>query len=183
MSPAKAKTHGPEQAWAELSQQWVAAYKANLDTLLAIANAALAGAEKMRMAQLATDVETQTQNRQVAKEVASSSDVPGLVAAQSHLSGAYSEGYVRYWSMMLEAAQQTQAEIARILAARAAEMNEEMRKAFGGAGAGTIPALPEQMAQMIEVARSQQEAMLKAVSSLATLAPRAPTPGAERRAH
>lgn len=178
MSPTKTKTQGPEQAWAAFPQQWLAAYKANLDTLLAITNAALAGAEKMRMAQLATDVETQTQNRKVATEVAASSDVPGLLAAQSQLSGAYSEGYMRYWSMMLEAAQQTHAEIARILAARAAEMNDEMRKAFGGAG--SMPALPKEMAQMIELARSQHEAVLKAVSSLATLAPAS---GREQRTH
>jgi hypothetical protein len=178
MSTAKAKTQGPERGWAEFSQRWVAAYRANLDTLLAVTNAMLAGAEKMRMAQLATDVETQTQNRQAAKEVAASSDVPGLVAAQSHLSGAYSEGYARYWSMMLEAAQQTHAEIVRILAARAAEMSDEMRKALGGAGA--MPALPASVAQMIEVARNQQEAMLKAVSSLAMSAPARGKTGTER---
>lgn len=169
MSHARAKTPGPEQAWAEFSQQWLAAYKANLDTLLAISNAALAGAEKMRMAQLAADVETQTQNRQVAKELAASGDVPGVLAAQSQLSGAYSEGYMRYWSMMLEAAQQTHAEIARILSARAAEIGDEMRRAVGGPA--PMPALPDALARMLEVARSQHEAVLKAVNALATLAP------------
>ena len=47
------------------------------------------------MEQLAADVETQAQNRQAAKDVAASRDVPGVLAAQSQLSGAYSEGYMR----------------------------------------------------------------------------------------
>ncbi|MCL4801429.1 MAG: phasin family protein [Burkholderiales bacterium] len=168
----------PDPAWGELTARWLAAYKANLDTLLALANAALAGAEKMRMAQLAADVETQTQNRQAAKEVTTSRDVPGVLAAQSHLSNAYAEGYVRYWAMMLEAARQTNADIARILAARAAEMGDELRHAFGAAAA--VPGIPAQAAQLLALARGQQEAMLKAVSALAPQAAPGAKPGSAR---
>jgi hypothetical protein len=130
MSAKEPKAAGPADPWAEFSRQWLSAYKANLDTLLAVASATLAGAERMRMAQLAADVETQAQNRQAAKDVAASQDVPGVLAAQSQLSGAYSEGYLRCWTAMAEAAQRTQFEIAQILTARAGEINSEMRNTF-----------------------------------------------------
>jgi Phasin protein len=168
MSAKEPKAAGPADPWAEFSRQWLSAYKANLDTLLAVASATLAGAERMRMAQLAADVETQAQNRQAAKDVAASQDVPGVLAAQSQLSGAYSEGYLRCWTAMAEAAQRTQFEIAQILTARAGEINSEMRNTFAG-GARGVPPLPDSLVQLMEAARGQQEAMLAAVSSLATL--------------
>lgn len=179
MTTKEPKAAGPADPWAEFSRQWLSAYKANLDTLLAVASATLAGAERMRMAQLAADVETQAQNRQAAKDVAASRDVPGVLAAQSQLSGAYSEGYMRCWAAMAEAAQRTQLEIAQILSARAGEINEEMRKTLSG-GAKALPQLPDSLAGLMEAARGQQEAMLAAVSSLATLHPNPEEKGAVR---
>jgi Phasin protein len=185
MSTKEPKAVGPTDPWAEFSRQWLSAYKANLDTLLAVASATLAGAERMRMAQLAADVETQAQNRQAAKDLAASQDVPGVLAAQSQLSGAYSDGYLRCWTAMAEAAQSTQLEIAQILSARAGEINEEMRKTIAG-GARGVPPLPDSLTQLMEAARGQQEAMLAAVSSLASLHPDSSGKGpghAGKRAH
>jgi len=94
-------------------------YKSGFDTWLALANAALAGAERIRMTQLATDVETLGENRRAAVDGAAARDVPDLMAVQAGLARAYLEGWMRYWAAVAEAMQSTQAEVGRILSARA----------------------------------------------------------------
>lgn len=103
-----------------LPQQALALYKAGFDTWLALANAALSGAERIRMTQLATDVETLGENHRAAAEGAAARDVPGLMAVQAGLARAYLEGWMRYWAAVADAMQSTQAEVGRILSARVA---------------------------------------------------------------
>jgi len=100
--------------------QALALYKAGFDTWLALANAALAGAERIRMTQLATDVETLGENHRAAVDGAAAPDMPGLMAVQVGLTRVYMEGWMRYWGAVAEAMQSTQAEVGRILAASAA---------------------------------------------------------------
>jgi hypothetical protein len=153
--------------WADVAQQWFKAYRAGFDTLLAVANASLAGTERMRMAQLEADVETQTQNRNALLAVADCRDVNGLLALQSRLATAYMEGAMRYWATLAQLTQQTNAEIAKVLGAR----YDDWAKAMQGAlPAGTAAApMPQPLATAFEAARASQEAMMKSLASLAAL--------------
>lgn len=153
--------------WADAAQQWFKAYRAGFDTLLAVTNAALAGTERMRMAQLEADVEAQTQNRNALLAVADCRDMNGLVALQSRLATAYLEGALRYWTTLAELAQQTNAEVAKVLGARCDEWAKAMQGAFP-AGAGAPP-MSQPLATAFEAARASQEAMMKSLASLAAM--------------
>jgi phasin family protein len=120
--------------WTDVADQWFRAYRAGFDILLSLTNAALAGAERTQMAQLGAEVEAQTRNRQTALAMANVRDLDGLVALQSRLVQGYAESTLRYWSTCAELAQQTNAEIARIVTTRAADWQ---RLAQGG---GIAPA-------------------------------------------
>lgn len=106
--------------YAAAAPQAFAFYKAGFDTWLALLNAALSGAERIRMTQLATDVETLGENHRAALEGSQARDLPGLLAVQAGLTRAYMDGWLRYWSAVGEAMQSTQAEVGRILSSRAA---------------------------------------------------------------
>jgi phasin family protein len=108
------------QPYSAAAPQAFALYKAGFDTWLSLVNAALSGAERIRMTQLATDVETLGENHRAAMDCARARDVSGLLAVQTGLARAYMEGWMRYWSAVGEAVQSTQAEVARILSTRAA---------------------------------------------------------------
>lgn len=103
----------------QVAPQAFAVCKTALDTWLAVTNAALSGAERIRMAQLATDVETMGQNHRAAIDLAASKDLPGVFAVQAGLARAYLDGCTRYWTAVAEAMQATQAEMTDILSARA----------------------------------------------------------------
>jgi hypothetical protein len=150
-----------------VAQQCFKAYRAGFDTLLAVTNAALAGTERMRMAQLEADVETQTQNRSAALAVANCRDLNGLFALQSRLATAYMDSAMRYWATLAQLAQQTNAEVAKLLGARYDEWNKAMQGAFP---AGAAPAsMPQPFVTAFEAARASQEAMLKSIASLTAI--------------
>ena len=155
----------PNIDWAQATEQWFKAYRAGFDILLAVSNAALAGAERMRMAQLEADVETQTRNRTAAIEVGQCRDVQGLVALQSNLATAYMESAMRYGNTFAQLAQQTNAEIAKLLTARYEEWNRFVSSALPAGGAPGAAQQPFAMA--LEAARASQEAMMKSFSSIA----------------
>ncbi len=99
--------------------------KAGFDTWIALVNATLSGAERIRMTQLATDVETLGENHRAALECAAARDLPGLMTVQANLARAYMDGWMRYWTAVGEAMQSTQAEVGRILSARAAGLEAQ----------------------------------------------------------
>jgi hypothetical protein len=128
-----AETAAPSRNdWTALGEQWLRAYKGGLDTLLALSNATLMGVERMEMAQLAADVETQTRNRTAALAVADCRDVTGLLALQTNLVRGYLESSMRYWSAIAELVQQTNAEIAKVLAGHGREWARAWQRAAGG---------------------------------------------------
>lgn len=153
--------------WAEVAQQWFQACRGGFDTWLSLCNAALAGAERVQMAQLEADVETQTRNRSAALAVGDCRDLNGLMALQANLATAYAESAMRYARIFAEVAQQTNAEIARLLTGRFEEWNRLMRGAMPpvGAPAGLQPPF----AIAFEAARASQEAMLKSIASLGAM--------------
>lgn len=149
-------------AWSDVADQWLKAYRAGFDTLLAVGSAAVAGAERTHLAQIEADVETQTQTRETALAAAGARDLSALVALQSRLAQGYLESSVRYWSTCAQLARDTQAEIAGILFAR---LDEWGRLAQGACG---MPAMPPQIATAFEAARATQEAMLKSIAAPAS---------------
>lgn len=111
----------PVPAWTDVADQWFRAYRAGLDMLLSMTNAALAGVERTHFAQIDADVEAQTRNRQAVLAMTKVSDLNGLLALQTRLLQAYAESALRYWTTCAELAQQTAAEMARAISARAAD--------------------------------------------------------------
>jgi len=154
--------------WADVAGQWFKAYRAGFDTLLAVSNAVLAGVERMQMTQLEADVETQTRNRTAALAVGDCRDVQGLLTLQSNLATAYMESAMRYGTTFAQLAQQTNAEIAKLLTARYEEWNRFMR---GALPAGVAPeSIQQPFAMAFEAARASQEAMIKSIASLTSMA-------------
>ena len=126
--------------WADVAGQWFKAYRAGFDTVLGLSNAALAGAERMQMVQLEADVETQTRNRTAALAVGDCRDVQGLLALQSNLATAYMESAMRYGTTFAQLAQQTNAEIAKLLTARYEEWGRFVRGALPVGSANRVDA-------------------------------------------
>ncbi len=164
--------------WTALTEQWFRAYRAGFDTLLALSNATLMGVQRMEMAQLAADVETQTKNRTAALAAADCRDVTGLLALQTNLVRGYLEGSMRYWSAIAELVQQTNAEIAKIMAGGGQEWAGAWQRAAGGATAGMPQAFGVAFAKPLldafETARASQAAMLQSFASLAPKIERQP---------
>jgi hypothetical protein len=160
-------TANPQQMLAEMSKYWFDAYKTGLDMLLAISNSALAGAEHMRMMQLATDVETQHQNKEALAAVAGARDLQGMMKAQQQLSQAYLDSFMKYWSTTAEMLQQSQAEMAKVMSAHMGEFG----KGFGammppGMKPGEMPTFNS----AIEAMKKSQEAMMKAMAGFGAMA-------------
>ena len=163
-----------QQMLAEVSKHWFNAYKTALDMLLAISNSALAGAEHMRMMQLATDIETQSQNREAAAKLGGASDVQGVMKDQQALSQAYLDGFMKYWSTTGQMLQQTQSEISNVLAAHMGEFGKGfenmMPNVMAGMQPGQLPEIPATFNAAIDAMRKSQESMMKAMSGFATVA-------------
>jgi len=158
----------PGVEWADVAGQWFKAYRAGFDTLLAVSNAMLAGAERMQMVQLEADVESQTRNRTAALAVGDCRDVQGLLALQSNLASAYLESAMRYGMTWAQLAQQTNAEIAKLLTGRYEEWGRFMR---GALPAGAVPeSMQQPFATAFEAARASQEAMIRSIASFASTA-------------
>jgi hypothetical protein len=168
-TPPEATPAVPQIDWAAATDQWFKACRAGFDTWLALSNAALAGAEKMRMAQLEADVETQTRNRAAALGVADCRDMSGLLALQSNLASAYMEGAMRYWSTIAQLGQQTNAEVAKLVTARCEEWSRTVQGAMPAAG-GAPDAMPQPFVIAFEAARASQEAVMKSIASFTAMA-------------
>jgi phasin family protein len=163
----ESKVPTPSFDWAEVAQQWFQAYRSGFDMWLALCNAALAGAERMQMAQLEADVETQTRNRSAALAVGNCRDPNALIALQANLASAYAESALRYARTLAELAQQTNAEIAKLMTERGNEWNRLVRGVFPAAAAPA--ALQPPFAVAFEAARASQEAMMKSIASFGAM--------------
>lgn len=161
--------------WAEVAQQWFQAYRGSFDTWLALCNAALAGAERVQIAQLEADAETRTRNRNAVLAVGDCRDLNALMALQANLATAYAESAMRYTRILAELAQQTSAEIAKVLGGRFEEWNRLMHGAMPAVGAPAGMQPPFAIA--FEAARASQEAMLKSIASFGAM-----TAAAQKRA-
>jgi len=157
----------PQAMMAEVSKHWFSAYKTGLDMLLAISNSALAGAEHMRMMQLATDIEAQSKNRDAAGAMANARDMQGVVKAQQALSQSYLDSFMKYWSTTAQMLQQTQAEMAKVVSAHMGDFGKGFEQLVPGmlnaVQPGQLPQLPGGFNTAIDAMRKSQEAMMKAM--------------------
>ncbi|MFO1364741.1 MAG: phasin family protein [Burkholderiales bacterium] len=174
-TPPETTVKAPGFDWADAAQHWFQACRGGFDAWLALCNAALAGAERVRMAQLEADVETQARNRSAALAAGECRDFNGLLALQANLATAYAESAMRYARTCAELGQQTNAEMARILGGRLEEWNRLMRAAFPAAAAPG--ALQPPFVVALEAARASQEAMMSSIAALGV-----PSGAAQKRA-
>jgi hypothetical protein len=162
----------PQQVLAEMSKYWFDAYKNGLDMLLAISNSALAGAEHLRMMQLATDVSTQHQNRDALAAVAGAKDVQSMMKAQQQLSQAYIDSFMKYWSTTAEMVQQSQAEMAKVMSAHMGSFGKGFESMMppGMMPPGMKPGEMPTFNTAIEAMKKSQEVMMKAMAGFGAMA-------------
>jgi phasin family protein len=105
----------PQKFVESAAARYLDAFRAQFETGLTLVNALVAGAERVREAQLAAARETRVNHRQIAERVAKTASMQDLLALQSSLFNEYCFGSVRYWSQLAEAGRRTQEDIANIV--------------------------------------------------------------------
>ena len=104
----------PQQIVEDVAARYLDAFRTQLETGLALVNALVAGAERVREAQLAAARDTRVQHKQIADRVAKTASMQDLLALQSSLLNEYCFGTVRYWSQLAEIGRRTQEDITNI---------------------------------------------------------------------
>ena len=105
----------PQRIVEDAAARYFDAFKTQFETGLALVNALIAGAERMREAQLTAARETRVQHKQIAERVAKTASIQDMLALQSSLLNEYCFGTVRYWSQLAEIGRKTQEDIANIV--------------------------------------------------------------------
>jgi len=105
----------PQRIVEDAAARYFDAFKTQFETGLALVNALVAGAERMREAQLGAARETRVQHKQIAERVAKTASIQDMLALQSSLLNEYCFGTVRYWSQLAEIGRKTQEDIANIV--------------------------------------------------------------------
>jgi phasin family protein len=105
----------PQRFVEDAAARYFDAFRMQFETGLALVNALVAGAERMREAQLSAARETRVQHKQIAERVAKTTSMQDMLALQSSLLNEYCFGTVRYWSQLAEIGRKTQEDIANIV--------------------------------------------------------------------
>ena len=105
----------PQRIVEDAAARYFDAFRTQFETGLALVNALVAGAERMREAQLSAARETRVQHKQIAERVAKTASMQDMLALQSSLLNEYCFGTVRYWSQLAEIGRKTQEDIASIV--------------------------------------------------------------------
>lgn len=105
----------PQRMVEDAAARYFDAFKTQFETGLALVNALVAGAERMRESQLDAARETRVQHKQIAERVAKTASMQDMLALQSSLLNEYCFGTVRYWSQLAEIGRKTQEDIANIV--------------------------------------------------------------------
>jgi phasin family protein len=153
-------------------EQLASANKANVETLLTIANTAFASAERLAALNLNTArviLEDVVGN---AKALLAAKDVQELVTLQSTLAQPSLEKAVAYSRSVYEIATQTQEELGKVFEAQYAEMNKNVTtaldKAVKNAPAGSDVAVAA-VKSAIAAANSAYDSMSKAAKQVAEM--------------
>jgi hypothetical protein len=150
------------------AEQWMDTFKQQFQLTLDLADAALAGAERMRGAQLEATREFQAQNRRSAEAIAGVKDMPGLLAVQSALASAQWQGAMRYLPGLAEIMQQANVDCARILESRCTRLGENWKQAAAaGAPQQTGGDLSGVWKSAFDAARVSSETMMRALTGQA----------------
>ncbi|MCB1956446.1 MAG: phasin family protein [Rhodocyclaceae bacterium] len=154
-------------------EQFAATGKANVETLLSVANAAFASAERLTALNLNTARAVLEDGVANAKSLMGAKDVQELVALQSAMAQPMVEKAVAYSRNVYEIATQTQEELSKLVEAQLTEANknvaEVLDKAAKSAPAGSDVAVAA-VKQAIAAANSAYESMTKAAKQVAEIA-------------
>ncbi|MFZ5558128.1 MAG: phasin family protein [Pseudomonadota bacterium] len=172
----------------------VAAYnRANLETVLQAVNIALGGAERLMELQLAAAKAIVADGARTAKALTEVKDAKELVAVPGFAVEPQAEKAMAFARNVYEVTVKTQADFAKLLEERAAELNQETiatleqvaKTAPAGAGADAVVAA---MKQAVAASSSAYDTMSKAAKQVAEMteanvtAITAKTTGAKRKA-
>jgi len=155
------------------AEQFASANKANVETLLTIANTAFASAERLAALNLNTARAVLEDSVANAKALLSVKDVQQLVAMQASLAQPAVEKAVAYSRSVYEIATQTQEELSKVVEAQFAEVNKSVAtaldKAAKNAPAGSDVAVAA-VKSAIAAANSAYDSMTKAAKQVAEIA-------------
>ncbi|GAB2181792.1 phasin family protein [Denitratisoma sp. agr-D3] len=156
-----------------IPEQFSTANKANVETLLTIANTAFASAERLAALNLNTARSVLEDVVSSAKTVLSAKDVQELVALQATLAQPALEKAVAYSRSVYEIATQTQEELGKVFEAQYAEVNKNvgtvLEKAAKNAPAGSDVAVAA-VKSALAAANSAYDSINKAAKQVAEIA-------------
>ncbi|MCK9285063.1 MAG: phasin family protein [Rhodocyclaceae bacterium] len=154
-------------------EQLAAAHKANVETLLTIANTAFASAERFAALNLNTARAILEDSVATAKTLLSAKDVQELAGLQASLSQPALEKAVAYSRSVYEIATQTQEELSKVVEAQYAELNKNVSsaldKAVKNAPAGSDVAVAA-VKSALAAANSAYDSVTKAAKQVAEIA-------------
>jgi phasin family protein len=155
------------------TEQFASANKANVETLLTIANTAFASAERLAALNLNTARAILEDSVANAKALLAVKDVQQLVAMQATLAQPAVEKAVAYSRSVYEIATQTQEELSKVVEGQFSEMNKNVAsaldKAAKNAPAGSDVAVAA-VKSAIAAANSAYDSMTKAAKQVAEIA-------------
>jgi phasin family protein len=152
----------PQKIVENAATLYVDALRTQFETGLALVNALVAGAERIREAQLDAARATRVNHKQIADRVAKTSSMQDLLALQLSLLNEYCFGSVRYWSQLAEIGRKTQEDVAGIV-------QKQGRQALAHAAAeNSAISLPGSAEPLVAAMQSAINAARKANESFAS---------------
>ena len=150
--------------------KWADAFRQQYELALDLADAMLAGAERLQSAQLEAAREIQAQNRKAADDLAGVTDPRALMAAQGALASTQWQAVMRELSGMAEIVQKTHADCARILESRSLRLGANWKNV--AAAPRYAPwEMPAAWKSALEAARVSGETMMRALTGQASWLP------------
>ncbi len=154
-------------------EQFAATNKANVETMLTLANSAFASAERLAALNLNTARSAMEDGVANTKALLAVKDVQQLVSLQSSLAQPLVEKAVAYARSVYEISSQSQEEVAKVLEAQVAELNKGFASALDQAAksapAGSDVAVAA-VKSAIAAANSAYDSMNKAAKQVAEIA-------------
>ena len=154
-------------------EQFAASNKANIETILTIANTAFASAERFAALNLNTARAVMEDSVANAKALMAVKDVQELISLQSTLAKPSVEKAVAYSRSVYEIATQTQEELSKVFEGQFADLNKNVTsaldKAAKSAPAGSDVAVAA-VKSAIAAANSAYDSMTKAAKQVAEIA-------------
>ena len=146
--------------------RWVDAFIQQYQLALDLADAMLAGVERIQSAQLEAAREIQAQNRKSADALAGVRDPRALMTAQGALASAQWQAAMRQLSAMAEIVQKTNLDCARVLEARCVHIGESWKDAAAIPQFGAVD-MPAAWKSALDAARASSETMMRALTGQA----------------